>query len=164
MGTTADIVYPTAGLPAWLDRLLPGNPGVRLARLSDRPYPVCRQEAQDAGYQYVRPVLFPGGSLPEVFVARKGSKWMVVADGVPGPEYDYVRTPVLTPDRTRLAYVAERDDREILVVGDKEVLEGEALGFDPPVFTDQGRQVCCQVIRQGRWEAVAGECATGPED
>ena len=158
MASAAEIVHPTPGLPTWLARSLPGNRGVRLRRLGDRPYPVCRQTASAAGYSCTRPILFPGGNSTEVFVAHKGNKWMVVANGVEGREYDYVRTPVLTPDRSRLAYVAEKNGREVLVVGSQEVLEGESLGFEAPVFTDGGRRVCCQVMRQGRWETVAREC------
>jgi WD40-like Beta Propeller Repeat len=71
------------------------------------------------------------------YAARNGATWHMVHNGQPGPDYDQVSWPALSPDGTRVAYVATVKGQGQLVVldsraiGQAEKIDEYSLTFSP---------------------------------
>jgi len=61
-------------------------------------------------------------------IRTSAGRFSVVADGVPGPEYDHMSKPVLLPDGARVFYKARRDGRDYVVIGGQTTQEHEVPG------------------------------------
>jgi hypothetical protein len=55
-------------------------------------------------------------------------RFSVVADGVQGPEYEHMGSPVLLPDGARVFYRARRAGRDYVVIGGQKTQEHEVPG------------------------------------
>jgi Tol biopolymer transport system component len=98
------------------------------------------------------------------YLARKGTKWSVIADGKEGPEYDDADDLVFSPDGKSLAYTAIklRGEKKIavVVVDDKEGPEYDFVGR--PVFTPDGRHLA-HSARKGSKYMMIVDGQEGPE-
>ena len=75
------------------------------------------------------------------YAARRGHKWVVVADGVAGPEYDDIGagTPLFSADGRRVAYAAQQGDHWRVIVDGMPGPDYDGVGA--LVFSADGRQV-----------------------
>lgn len=72
-------------------------------------------------------LVFSGDSKHLAYVAMTGQDdWAVVKNGKPGPDYDEIRHVTFSPDSSRLAYAARKDDRWHLVEKGGEENKGPA--------------------------------------
>jgi len=90
---------------------------------------ICRLEKQFAvvadgkmsaaydGVSQDSPFLSPDGAHA-AYRAVKGGKWRVVRDGKEGAAYEATSALFFSPDSKRLAYIAQKDDKEFVVVVD----------------------------------------------
>jgi hypothetical protein len=101
------------------------------------------------------------GREQHAYVARRGDRWFIVANGREGPAYDRVVTPAFSPDGRRLVYRARQDGKRFVVVADA---EGKTIRQHPayeqvfPVqFTADGKSVAYGVKdgRQLAWKVEA---------
>jgi WD40 repeat protein len=90
--------------------------------------------------------------------AWQDRKWYAVVDGQRGPAYDYVSPVAFSPDGRRVAYVATRRDRMVVVLDGDEGAEHDTIRWDtrnPPVeFSPDGRRVAYQARVGDYWCAV----------
>jgi len=96
-----------------------------------------------AAYAWVGPVTFAPVGARWLCGVKKGTKAVVVVDGVEGPEFDDLGAPgpLFSPDGTRTAYAAMRAG-SFLVVADG--VEGKAykrIGSESLVFSPDGKRL-----------------------
>jgi hypothetical protein len=80
----------------------------------DGGWVVLSGATRSACYDEVGPPLVEGKGV--AFAARKGSAWVVVVNGVEGPEFDGVESLALSPDGTHAAYAGRRGDKATLML------------------------------------------------
>jgi len=93
------------------------------------------------------------------YCAKSGEKEFVVVGDQRGEEFEYVMIPSLSPDRTRIAYVAWSDAGNCVVVDGKRQYElGKDRGRDV-VFAPDGKSVVFTAMTGDRkqWYMVAGD-------
>jgi Tol biopolymer transport system component len=87
------------------------------------------------------------------FKAKSKGKWLIALDGKPGPEYEDVGSPALSPSGERLAYAAKRAKKWVMVVDGKEQgLEFENMGT--PHFSPDGQRLTYRGWRRAGWSVV----------
>src|SRR5664280_271730 len=91
------------------------------------------------------------------YVEERGSKRLVVVDGVEGREYDGIDagTPVFSPDSKRAAYGAGRGDKWLVVVDGMEGKEYDGIMAGTPVFSPDSKRVAYGAGRGDKWLIVA---------
>jgi hypothetical protein len=90
------------------------------------------------------------------YVARRGARFLVVADSREGPEFDNIRVgaPRFSPDGRRLAYVGQRGGKKFVVDG----AEGRPYDdVDDLLFTRGGRHLAYTARRDGKHFVVVGD-------
>lgn len=72
------------------------------------------------------------------------------------PEFDRVDDPVFSPDGTSIAYIAEQERKQFVMLGKKKLIEG----FDDIAnlnFLANGRDLVARIWRNGKWFVIIGE-------
>jgi hypothetical protein len=82
-------------------------------------------------------------------------------DGVEGKEYDGVGGVVFSPDSQRVAYMARRGDKVLVVMDGVEGKEYDAIGVYP-VFSPDSKRVAYEAKRGGK-QLVAVDGVEGKE-
>jgi hypothetical protein len=87
------------------------------------------------------------------FWAQTENRWRVIRGKEKGPEYDGLGPGSLTlaPVGQRLAYVAIRDGKALVVIDDKESPPFEAVLAGTPVFNPTGQSVAYAALKEGKW-------------
>lgn len=87
------------------------------------------------------------------FWAQDRNRWRVVRGEQKGPEYDGFGPGSLTLATVgqRLAYVAIRDGKALVVIDKKESPPYEAVLAGTPVFSPTGQSVAYAALNKGRW-------------
>jgi Tol biopolymer transport system component len=77
------------------------------------------------------------------YVARRGNKFLVVADSKEGPAYDEIRVgaPTFSADSRRLAYFAERGGKTLAVIDGIESKPFDDASSEAPIFSPDSRHV-----------------------
>ena len=79
------------------------------------------------------------------YAARRGEKWLLVVNGVEGPELDRVVGPSFSPDWKYVVYRARQDGKRFVVIADpgaKTLRQHAAYErVYPPMFTADGKSV-----------------------
>jgi hypothetical protein len=106
-----------------------------------------------SSYAGVRPatIAFASRAARPTYVARRGSRFVVVHDGAEGPPFDEVHPPVFSADGTRWGYVARFDSAWIPVI-DGTLASSERWASDP-VWSDDGHRLA-YLARRGADTAV----------
>jgi hypothetical protein len=75
------------------------------------------------------PILSPNGDR-FAYAARTTSKWQMVVDGVPGPQYDGILggSPAFSADDRRVAYVGNAGNKYVAVVDGTAGREYDGIG------------------------------------
>jgi hypothetical protein len=135
---------------------------------------------ESPAYDDVKTLVFSPDGTRAAYVAERAGKSLVVVDGVEGPEYDTVTSLLLmstvnmmttdstlglldkyrfasalmfSPDGTRLAYMAQRGAKWMVVT---DGVEGPPFDeVKAPVFSDDSRHLAYAAQRDGQWRVVA---------
>ena len=93
----------------------------------------------------VNSLIVDGGFKHLAYVVRRGTKEMVVVDGVEGKVYDKVAEKNVmnfSPDGMRIGYIAKRGEKKLAVVDGKEGKEYDSIhDLFNPVFSPDSRRV-----------------------
>ena len=92
----------------------------------------------------------------------RGKRWLMVADGKEGPEYERVGSPSFSRDGRHLAYAAKRMKGEEVVVLDGK--EGPVLeSANSPRFSPDGQHMAYHAKHEKKREAIITDGKEGPE-
>lgn len=107
---------------------------------------VSDSSSKDNGYEEATDLAYSNTGGTYAFAARNGTNWFVVVNGVQGPLYDRVVSPIFSPDGGLLIYRARKDGRRFIVVADAR--NGKIVRQQPaydqvfqPVFTSDGKSI-----------------------
>jgi hypothetical protein len=102
------------------------------------------------------------------YIAKKGSKWVVVVDGQEGTEYDEVFGPVsplLGLSRGHVAYCASRDGKFVVVIDGQEIVGYDSIGRKSGfTFSPDDEHVAFAAAKAGKWFVVLDGKPLGPYD
>lgn len=70
-------------------------------------------------YDVTENLLYSQDGTAYAYAALKGKSWFVVANGVEGPAFDRVVSPLFSPDGNRIVYRARKDGKRFVVVADR---------------------------------------------
>jgi WD40-like Beta Propeller Repeat len=71
----------------------------------------------------------------------ENGRWHIVGEDGPGPGYDWVTGPVVSPDGTRVAYTARDGEKWLLILDGVVLASHEGLGR--PFFSPDGSRMAC---------------------
>lgn len=109
-------------------------------------------DANTSGFDEVaQSFITAGGRL--VVVARRGTRWHAIVDGIDGKPYEEaIWTFAVSPDEGRIAYVANRDSMEFMVV---DGIEGKPYDDVANLrFSADGRHTIFSAKRLGQYVVV----------
>ncbi len=96
-------------------------------------------------YEEIAHLIYNKDASSHVYVAKKGKKVFIVANGKEGPAFDMVVSPIFSPDNKFVLYRARKDGKRFVVVADT---RGKTITQHPsyeqvfqPVFTADGKSV-----------------------
>lgn len=80
--------------------------------------------------------------------AKRGGKWLMVVNGLEGPEFDEIGLPVFSPDGKSLAYTAKRKNKWFVLNEGQEGPEFDMI--DDPVFSLDSKHLV-YIARKWKW-------------
>lgn len=137
---------------------------------------VCVNQDRHPSFSLIDPeqgIVFTNNSKHLAYVVRKDKNtWCVVKDGAPGPAWEEIKLVTFSPDGTRLAYAARKNDQWHLVEGESAspgytVIQRVVFSPDSAslVYIARSKDGAFMVIngkKQGVFEAVLGEPVFSP--
>ena len=104
-----------------------------------------RQTGKAKVYDDALWLTYNADSTLHAYAARKGKEWYVVVNGIEGPPFDKVVTPMFSPDGKLIVYRARKDGKRFIVVaepGGRIIRQhpGYEMVF-PQTFTADGKSV-----------------------
>ncbi len=99
---------------------------------------VTQAGEQDETWEQIGWPIFSPDGRRLAYPARRGTDWVVVADGKPGAGFDLVDRPVFSPDGSELAYTAQQGGRAYVVRAGR-----KSSGYDRvnwPTYGPKGRR------------------------
>ncbi len=107
-----------------------------------------QEEFDDIG-----PITFSPDGERVVYPAKRGSNWVMVADGRAGPEYDKIGLYSISPDSKRFVYGAKKDDKWFVVLDGKAEPDGY-LDAGYFTFSPDSNHLVYAVIKGDKWFVV----------
>lgn len=107
---------------------------------------VTDSSSKDTVYEEATELAYSNDAGTYTFAARNGTNWFVVVNGVQGPLFDRVVSPIFSPDGRLLIYRARKDGKRFIVIADAG--NGKIVRQQPayeqvfqPVFTADGKSI-----------------------
>lgn len=138
---------------ARLPFFLPGEGGLCYQACDDGKWSVVVGPVRSEAFDEVGDFVLDPAQNGVAFFARDGDKWRVVRGEEKGPKYDGFGRGSLTLGAAgqRMAYVAVRDGKAVVVVDGKESGPYEGVLAGTPVFNVTGESVAYAALEDGVW-------------
>jgi len=104
-------------------------------------------------YDRIQDIAFSPDGRSLAFAAKKNGQAFIIMDGKMGPAHDQVMRPLFSPQGI-LAYVAVDDNRQSVVLDDRQGKSYQRIDRDSLQFSADGRLVYVAQLREHGWTLV----------
>lgn len=138
---------------ARLPLFLPGEGGLCYQACDQGKWSLVVGETRSETFDDVGDFVLDTARNGVAFFARIGDKWHVIRGEEQGPAYDGFGRGSLTfgPAGQRMAYVAIRDGKAVVVIDGKESPPHQGVLAGTPVFSPTGQSVAYAALEDGLW-------------